>query len=124
MLFESMIIAGIGGFFGTCGRYLTGVAAKKIFKSSYPFGTFCANFIGCFIIGLLFGLWNSHEMDTTMKVLLISGFCGGYTTFSSFSHDMYSLIQKGKYVQFATYLITSVGFGLLMVWAGMSITGR
>lgn len=119
-----MIVAGVGGFFGTCGRYLTGVAAKKVFKSSYPFGTFCANSIGCFLIGLLSGLLNGHEIDTTMKVLFITGFCGSYTTYSSFSLDMYSLIKEGKYLQFATYLITGVGFGLLMVWAGMSITSH
>lgn len=124
MLFESMIVAGIGGFFGTCGRYLTGVAAKKIFKSSYPFGTFCANFIGCFIFGLLFGLWDSHGMSYMMKVLLMPGFCGGYTTFSSFSYDMYSLLHEGKYLRFAIYLVTSVGLGLVMVFAGMTITGR
>lgn len=124
MLFESMIVAGIGGFFGTCGRYLTGVAAKKIFKSSYPFGTFCANFIGCFIFGLLFGLWDSHGMSYMMKVLLMPGFCGGYTTFSSFSYDMYSLLHEGKYLRFAIYLVTSVGLGLVMVLAGMTITGR
>lgn len=124
MLFESMIVAGIGGFFGTCGRYLTGVAAKKIFKSSYPFGTFCANFIGCFIFGLLFGLWDSHGMSYMMKVLLMPGFCGGYTTFSSLSYDMYSLLHEGKYLRFAIYLVTSVGLGLLMVLAGMTITGR
>lgn len=119
-----MIVAGIGGFFGTCGRYLTGVAAKKIFKSSYPFGTFCANFIGCFIFGLLFGLWDSHGMSYMMKVLLMPGFCGGYTTFSSLSYDMYSLLHEGKYLRFAIYLVTSVGLGLLMVLAGMTITGR
>lgn len=118
-----MIIAGLGGFCGTCCRYLTVVAAKKIFKSPYPFGTFCVNLIGCFIIGLLIGLWDSHEIDTPMKALHIPGFCGGFTTFSSFSLDIYSLIRKGKYLRFATYLITSVGFGLLMVWAGMSLTG-
>lgn len=58
------------------------------------------------------------------NLFLITGLCGGFITFSSFSHDMYSLIQKGKYGQFATYLITSVCFCLLVVWAGMSITGR
>lgn len=50
-MIESMIIAGIGGFFGTCGRYLTGVAAKRMFSGSFPAGTFIVNIVGCFLIG-------------------------------------------------------------------------
>lgn len=121
-MIEYMIIAGVGGFFGTCGRYLTGVAAKKIFGSGYPFGTFIVNVVGCFIIGLLFGIWDSHEMDTAMKVLLISGFCGGFTTFSSFSHDSFKLIKEGQTGKFVLYLVSSVALGLLMVWLGMKCT--
>lgn len=116
----AMLIAGVGGFFGTIGRYLTGLAAKRLFGDGFPMGTFSANIIGCFIIGLLFGFWDAHEMSTYIKALLISGFCGGYTTFSSFSHDSYALIKSGQYGKFALYLIGSVSVGLLMVWFGMS----
>lgn len=119
----AMLIAGVGGFFGTCGRYLTGVVAKKMFGSGYPFGTFLVNVIGCFIIGVLFGVWDAHEMSPYMKALLISGFCGGFTTFSSFSHDSYALLQQHKYGKYALYLISSVGLGMLMVWLGMKCIG-
>lgn len=118
-MIEAMLVAGAGGFFGTCGRYLTGVAAKKLFGDSFPFGTFAVNVLGCFIIGLFFGLWGHHEMSSMMNVFLITGFCGGYTTFSSFSHDMYSLIKKGEWGKFLLYLIASVSLGMLMVWLGM-----
>ena len=78
MLIEYMLIAGLGGFAGTCGRYLTGVAGKKLCGDKYPAGTFAVNVIGCFIIGLFVGLWNRHEMSPLVNALLISGFCGGF----------------------------------------------
>lgn len=118
-MLESMIIAGIGGFFGTCARYLTGIAAKKMFGTSYPFGTLAVNVIGCFLIGIFFGLWEQHEIDPAMKYLLITGFCGGYTTFSSFSHDTYTMIRKGEWWKALLYVCPSVILGILMVWLGM-----
>ncbi len=118
-MFEAMIVAGLGGFVGTCGRYLTGVAAKRMFGTGYPWGTFAVNVIGCFIIGLFFGLYGRHDMDTMMKALLITGFCGGYTTFSSFSHDSYKMIKAGEWGKYLLYVVPSVGLGILMVWLGM-----
>lgn len=94
-----MLIAGLGGFAGTCGRYLTGVAGKKLFGDKYPAGTFAVNVIGCFIIGIFVGLWTRHDMSPLVNALLISGFCGGFTTFSSFSHDSFAMIQKRTMVE-------------------------
>ena len=114
-----MIVASLGGFVGSSGRYLTGIAAKKLFGDSYPWGTFVVNVLGCFIIGVFFGFWTRHEMDPMMNALLITGFCGGYTTFSSFSHDSYKMIVNGQWCKFFLYVIPSVALGLLMVWLGM-----
>ncbi|MCM1317456.1 MAG: fluoride efflux transporter CrcB [Bacteroides sp.] len=119
-MIESMIIAGIGGFFGTCGRYLTGVAAKRMFSGSFPAGTFIVNIVGCFLIGIFFGLWGRHEMDAAVKALLITGFCGGFTTFSSFSHDQLKLLREGKYLTWGLYLVLTVVLGLAAVYAGMA----
>lgn len=131
MLVIYMLIAGAGGFLGTCGRYLTGVAGKKLFGSSYPVGTFAVNVVGCFLIGLLVGCLGMHEMDAflgiklttgstaVLNALFVSGFCGGFTTFSSFSHDSFAMIQKGEWVKFALYFIPTVVLGLFMVWLGI-----
>ena len=116
-----MLIAGVGGFFGTCGRYLTGVLGKKIFGDKYPAGTFAVNVLGCFIIGIFAGLYARHSMDYAMNALLISGFCGGFTTFSSFSHDSLSMIRAGQWAKFALYIVPTVVLGLFMVWLGMKI---
>ncbi|MDE6805569.1 MAG: fluoride efflux transporter CrcB [Muribaculaceae bacterium] len=114
-----MLIAGLGGFVGTCGRYLTGVAGKKLFGDKYPVGTFAVNVIGCFIIGIFVGLWTRNEMSPLVNALLISGFCGGFTTFSSFSHDSFAMIQKGEWMKFICYIVPTVVLGLLMVWLGI-----
>ncbi len=114
-----MLIAGLGGFAGTCGRYLTGVAGKKLCGDNYPVGTFAVNVIGCFIIGIFVGLWTRNEMSPLVNALLISGFCGGFTTFSSFSHDSFAMIQKGQWWKFICYIVPTVVLGLLMVWLGI-----
>ena len=119
MIIGYMLIAGLGGFVGTCGRYLTGVAGKKLFGDKYPVGTFAVNVIGCFIIGIFVGLWTRHEMSLLVNALLISGFCGGFTTFSSFSHDSFAMIQKGEWMKFICYIVPTVVLGLLMVWLGI-----
>ena len=114
-----MLIAGLGGFAGTCGRYLTGVAGKKLFGDKYPVGTFTVNVVGCFIIGIFAGLFARQEMSQLVNALLISGFCGGFTTFSSFSHDSFAMIQKGQWLKFVLYVVPTVVLGLLMVWLGI-----
>ena len=121
MIIGYMLIAGLGGFVGTFGRYLTGVAGKKLFGDKYPVGTFAVNVIGCFIIGIFVGLWTRHEMSPLVNALLISGFCGGFTTFSSFADDMWVLGQKGDWATFGIYLALSVVCGILCVWAGRAI---
>ena len=118
MIIVYMLIAGLGGFAGTCGRYLTGVLGKKLFGDKYPAGTFDVNVLGCFIIGIFSGIFADHEMGTVVSALLISGFCGGFTTFSSFSHDSFAMIQKGEWWKFICYIVPSVVLGLLMVWLG------
>ena len=122
-MIKAMILAGCGGFVGTCGRYLIGKWASGMFHGSFPMGTFLVNVIGCFIIGLFFGLLEkAHVMTPGENVLLITGFCGGLTTFSSFSHDAFAMIQKGEWIKFILYVVPSVALGLLFVWLGMSIT--
>lgn len=121
-MFKLMIIAGIGGFIGTCGRYLVGKLAHYLFASPFPYGTFAVNIIGCFIIGIFFGLAEkTHLISTNMNIFLITGFCGGFTTFSSFGDDMFLLIQNKQWMYFCTYLILSIVIGLIMVWLGRSV---
>ena len=87
-MFKAMMLAGLGGFIGTCLRFLTGKLAHVITVSAFPWGTFAVNVIGSFVIGIFFGLAEkTHVISPSMNVFLITGFCGGFTTFSSFADD-------------------------------------
>lgn len=78
-MIKMMLIAGAGGFVGTCGRFLIGKWSSGMYHGAFPMGTFLVNIIGCFIIGLLFGLLEkAHVMTPGENVLLITGFCGGH----------------------------------------------
>ena len=88
-----MLIAGLGGFLGTCLRYLVGRYIHHIAPAAnFPWGTFAVNVVGSLLIGLLYGLAERHRLlSPALSALLITGFCGGLTTFSSFSDDLYRL---------------------------------
>ncbi len=117
-----MIIAGLGGFIGTCLRFLTGKLCGFLTTSSFPWGTFTVNVAGSFLIGIFFGLAEkTHLISPSMNVFLITGFCGGFTTFSSFSDDMYLLLQQKHWLWFGLYVVLSLLLGLLLVWLGRSL---
>ncbi len=117
-----MIIAGLGGFIGTCLRFLTGKLAHLIAASAFPWGTFAVNIAGSFLIGIFFGMAEkSHLLSPSMNVFLITGFCGGFTTFSSLADDMYLLLQQRHWLHFGLYAGATFALGLLLVWAGRSI---
>ena len=121
-MIKSMLIAGIGGFVGTCGRYLVGKLCSGMFHGVFPLGTFLVNLTGCFIIGILFGLLGKTNILTPNEnILLITGFCGGFTTFSSFADDMWVLGNKGDWSVFAIYLAASIICGIFLVWAGRAV---
>ncbi|WP_279158967.1 fluoride efflux transporter FluC [Muribaculum intestinale] len=116
-MIKAMLLAGCGGFVGTCGRYLVGKWCAGMWHGSFPMGTFLVN-----IIGLFFGLLEkAHVMTPGENVLLITGFCGGFTTFSSFADDMWVLGSKGDWTTFILYLALSVILGVLLVWGGRAL---
>ncbi len=121
-MFKAMLIAGAGGFIGTCGRFLVGELCSALFHGSFPLGTFTVNIIGCFIIGLFLGLLEKERIITPgANFLLITGFCGGFTTFSAFADDMLTLGNKGDWTTFALYASASVICGILLVWVGRAL---
>lgn len=117
-----MLIAGLGGFAGTCLRYLTGRLCHLWDVGGFPLGTFVVNVVGSFIIGALLGLAERNSFITpTMNVLLVTGFCGGFTTFSSFADDIFLMLQQRHWALFALYTGLSLILGIAMVWAGRAI---
>ncbi len=121
-MFKAMLIAGLGGFIGTCLRFLVGKWCHLAGATVFPWGTFTVNIIGCFVIGLFFGLAEKTQMiSASMNVFLITGFCGGFTTFSSLSDDMYLLLAGKHWVYFVVYTLLSFILGLGLVWLGRSL---
>lgn len=120
---KNLLWIGLGGFLGSIGRYLTAVLMTKIWSSSFPWGTFVANVLGCLIIGLVYGFsTRMNWMNPEWRLFLATGFCGGYTTFSSFTFENADLLQSGNYGTFALYTLSSFAVGLAAVFAGILLT--
>ncbi len=111
----------LGGGFGSILRF----AISKLFmadKSSFPWSTLIANFIGCFIIGIVLGWFiNSNKQYSDLYVFLSIGFCGGLTTFSTFSVEGLAYLKNGDLLIFITYLLFSIIGGILLTALGYYI---
>ena len=102
---------------GSVGRYLISyVFLNKHYQQLFPYPTLIANLIGCFLIGLLIG-W-SVKLTKDQLVFVVTGFCGGFTTFSSFSMENITLIQKGEIKLAAIYTLVSLVIGLILTASG------
>lgn len=120
---RAIILVGIGGGIGSIFRYLTSVYAAKYFQTAFPLGTFAVNIIGCLIVGLLLGLFERQQLtNPDLKFLFITGFCGGYTTFSAFASENINLFQSGRSLTAFLYIAASVIVSLFAVWTGLSLT--
>lgn len=120
-MYRTLLWIGMGGFLGSIARYLTGLLFAKF--DSFPFGTFVANVLGCFLIGMIYG-WSSRMDGIHPNLILFfaTGFCGGYTTFSTFTFENLELLQSGSYLTFGLYTALSFLTGLLAVVIGLMIT--
>jgi CrcB protein len=117
-----VILVGIGGLLGSIARYLAASFITKTFLFAFPYGTFAVNVVGCLIIGIIFGLSERFEWLPEWRLFLATGFCGGFTTFSSFAYENIVLLQDKDYFTFAAYSILSFVLGLAATFAGLFLT--
>lgn len=110
----------IGGGLGSIGRYLISQFTPQYYKGDFPLGTFTANIIGCLIIGIFVAIL---KPNTNLDACLVTGFCGGFTTFSSFSKEVFLLFDTKKTKLAFVYVISSSLFGILAVLLGYTLSG-
>ncbi len=114
----------LGGGVGSLLRYIAGTAIMTRYGRTFPLGTMIINVTGSFMIGLLMTLFTERfQPYTNLRLLLVVGFLGGYTTFSSFEWETYAAIRDGAFWIGLTNVVGSVFCGYLAVWLG-SMLGR
>lgn len=129
---KGLLLVCIGSFFGGGARYLVGKAVQSwVVVSSFPvfdrlplafpLGTIAVNVIGCFLIGLLSGLSLGGQISPTTKLVLMTGFCGGFTTFSTFMNENLLLGRDGAMLSAVLYTLLSLALGLIAVIIGYQI---
>ena len=119
---KTIFYIALGGGLGSVLRYLTTVVMNKYVQTAFPYATFITNVIGCLLIGLFFGyLEKQNAVSQDLKLFLITGFCGGYTTFSAFSNENVQLLQSNQMLIAFLYISLSVFLGLMATWAGLTI---
>ena len=118
-MMKILLFVGGGGFLGSVFRYVISRYVETNWLSSFPYGTFLVNIAGCLIIGLIYGLSIKNIASGEARLLLATGFCGGFTTFSSFSYEFLSLLQDGQLWYAFLYSFGSLLIGLLAVWLGL-----
>jgi len=98
---------------GSIARYLAALLLTKAIPSAFPYGTFGVNIIGCLVIGIVYGLSQRFDWLTPeWRLFLATGFCGGFTTFSSFAYENIALLQDRNYLTFGMYAVLSFVFCL------------
>ena len=121
-LLKSILLVGIGGALGSIVRFLVSYGIGKIYLQTFPLATFLTNCIGCFLIGALYAYSIKNNLGNGyFNFLLITGFCGGFTTFSSFSYENFNLIQQQNYIIPIIYIFSSIIIGLIFTVIGFKL---
>jgi len=116
---KQLILVFVGGGFGSVLRFIIGKYLNST-QNGIPYGTFAANIIGSLLIGIILGLAAKNDSLTSNQTLLLAtGFCGGFTTFSTFAYENHVFLKSGDFTSFAIYTIASFVIGFLAVFFGM-----
>ncbi len=115
-----ILIIGAGGFIGSISRYIVSQFLQKVFETTFPIGTMAVNIIGSFLIGIIYALSDKSEiLNAEWRMFLTVGFCGGFTTFSSFAFENYAMLNIQQYLFSVLYIGLSLILGLLAVYLGV-----
>lgn len=122
-MIKNILLVGLGGGAGSILRYLCQRWFADVYSHSFPWGTFAVNITGCFLIGIFWGLtFKTFDSNEHWKLFLMTGICGGFTTFSAFTLEGIGLIREQKLGLFFLYVAGSVVVGLAITLLGMKLT--
>lgn len=115
-----LLLIALGGAVGSLLRYLIGGAIQRSSASGFPVGTMFVNVVGCLLVGVFVRFLLNMQTSPELRALLIVGFCGGFTTFSTFSYETVGLVEGGEYGRAATYVLASVALCVTATFLGMA----
>ncbi len=117
-----ILLVGAGGAIGSVARFLSQQMIARYYPSSFPWGTLIVNIVGCFIIGIVYAFGEKGNLlSPEMRLLLATGFCGGFTTFSTFAYENISLMREGELLYTFLYIAASITVGFLAAYIGIFV---
>ena len=116
-MMQSLLLVGAGGAAGSMLRFIL----QKYLNTNFPYGTLLVNFMGCLLIGILLGMITKNHLNEQGRLILVTGFCGGFTTFSAFTAEANQMMMEHKPVLFFAYLLISVTVGLAATFIGFKL---
>lgn len=121
---NNIIAVFVGGGLGSVLRYAMTLWIPVTGQSYFPWATFLSNIAASFVLGLLIGLGIKSSLDNRIPLLLIVGFCGGFSTFSTFSNEVFVLLERGDYAQSICYALSSMVTCVVAVGIGFMLTTK
>lgn len=121
-MIKNLLLVGLGGGIGSIARYLCQKWFAENVTSPFPWGTLAVNLLGCLFIGIIYALAERSDLlSPATRLLLITGLCGGFTTFSAFAFENMQLLRSGDLLYFILYSAGSLVLGIAAVFAGIAI---
>jgi fluoride exporter len=121
-MIKILALIGTGSFIGGISRYLFGQFVHRFLPVVFPYGTLAVNITGCFLIGIILGLSDKAAVTPHWRFFLATGFCGGFTTFSSFAYENITLLNDKEYFYMFLYIASSFIIGLAATYIGVIVT--
>lgn len=120
-MISSILLVGLGGGLGSIARYGCQRWLSNMYPQAFPVGTFAVNIAGCLLIGIFWALSLRQADSTNWKLFLMTGLCGGFTTFSAFTLEGVTLLKENRTGLFFLYAAGSVVLGLLATYIGIKL---